>query len=167
MRYGRFIPPKLPKPGEALPAGAIDIQEDRFHLYEEGNWTNIVADDGASNGKAARMSGGHTNWAVQFSIPKDDKQFGKGPWRVYFVVRTKLNRKGGEAFRYGMFDNNTGTHMALESVGMEMAGDEKYHAYGLKFPELKSGMYFWISPPGHTGVEAVYIERISCVKDKQ
>jgi hypothetical protein len=56
-------------------------------------------------------------------------------------------------------------HMAMEGVGLETAGDEKYHAYGLKFNELKPGEYFWVSPPGSDAIEAVYVDRIYLVKE--
>ena len=165
MRYGRFIPPKLPKPGDALPKGAVDIQEGQFQLAGEGNWVSIVPDADASDGKAARMPGEHTNWAVQYHIPDNASQFGKGPWTCYFVVRAKVKDKNGAAFKYGLFDQKSNQHRAMEGVSAEQAGDEKYHAYGIKMPDLKPGMYFWVSPAGNASVDGVYVDRIYCVKD--
>jgi hypothetical protein len=101
---------------------------------------------------------------VQFHIPKDSKEFGKGPWKCYIVARVKLKQKSGEAFRFGLFNNATTTHMAMESAGMGLAGDEKYHAYGMLFDSLSPGMYFWVSPPGSSAVEAVYVDRIYLIK---
>ncbi len=166
MRYGKYVPPKLTKPGEALPKGAVDIQDSQFQLAGEGDWVSIVPDADASDGKAARMPGQHTDWAVQFHIPDNSKQFGKGPWTCYFVVRAKLKDKHGEAFKYGVYDQKAAQHRGMESAGMDMAGDEKYHAYGLKLNELKPGMYFWVAPPGNASAEAVYVDRIYCVKDE-
>ena len=147
------------------PAGAVDIQEDRFFLTGKGNLVDLVPDETASNGKAARMPGGHVDWATQFHIPKDSKEFGKGPWTCYFVIRVKLNNKSGSAFTYGLFDQKSQTHIAMEGIGMDMAGDEKYHAYAVKLPELRPGMFFWVAGPGTDAVEGVYIDRIYVVKD--
>jgi hypothetical protein len=151
--------------GEPLPAGAVDLQEDRFKLYGEGQNVNIVVDDEASNGKAARMPGNIRDWAVQFHIPADGKEFGKGPWKCYVVIRAILRRKAGEVFEYGLFDGRNNTHAAMERIGVEIAGDEKYHAYGMTVNELKPREYFWVSPPGSDAVEAVYVDRIYLVKE--
>ena len=163
-RYEKFIPPTLPKPGEALPASAVDLQEDQFQLQEKGKWADLTADESASNGMAARMGGGHTNWAVQYAISKD-ANFGKGPWRVYFVIRADVKKKAGKAFSFGVHDFKANTYIAIEHVGMDRAGDNKYHPYGLRIDELKPGMAFWVSPPGTANVEAVYVDRIYVRKE--
>ena len=126
----------------------------------------LVADEKASNGKAARMVGGHTEWAVKFFIPTDDARLGKGPWKCYIVARVKLKNKTGGVFRYGLYDTNIENHLAMESAPMSIAGDEAYHAYGLRFDELKPGMYFWVCPPGGSAVESVCVDRIYLARVK-
>ena len=64
--------------------------------------------------------------------PADAKEFAGGPWRCYVVARVKLKNKSGEAFKYGVYNTKTNSHAAVESAGMEIAGDEKYHAYGFR-----------------------------------
>ena len=77
LRY--LPPPRMPVPGTALPEGCFDIQEDRFNLVGAGNWSELTTDSKASNGKAARMAGHHTNWAVQFHIPQGRSVYGARP----------------------------------------------------------------------------------------
>lgn len=164
MRHEKFIPVTLPKPGEALPANAADFQENQFKLHRPGELVEIVADAKASNGKAARMPGGHTEWAVKCFLPSDDARLRKGPWKCYIVARVKLKNKTGGAFRYGLYDTNIEDHLSMEGAPMSIAGDEEYHTYGLRFDELNPGMYFWICPPGGSAVESVYVDRIYVCK---
>ena len=79
----------------------------------------------------------------------------------------KLKSKSGEAFKYGVYNTKTNSHAAVESAGMEIAGDEKYHAYGFRFDKLTPEMYWWVSPPGTGAVEAVYIDRFYFVRDEK
>ena len=165
MRDGRFIPPKLPKPGEALPKGAVDIQENQFQLAGEGNWVTIVPDADASDGKAARMPGEHTNWAVQFHIPDNAKQFGKGPWTCYFVVARSLKRKmARHSSMVCSIRNRTSTAARKRELPSRRAMKNITHT-GVKLRELTPGMYFWVSPAGNASVDGVYVDRIYCVKD--
>ena len=154
-------PPRLPAPGTALPEGCFDIQEDRFSLVGAGAWSELTNDSKASNGKAARMGGEHTNWAVQFHIPKDAPFTGHGPWKCYIVVRCKPKARSGGAFAYGLHDASSNSYIARDAVSLKIAGDDEYQAYGIFVDELKRGMYFWIAPPGNAAwVNSIYVDRI-------
>ena len=165
LRHERFIAPRLPQGGEPLPAGAIDLQEHHFSLYRIGDLVEVVADPEASNGKAARMPGRHTEWAVQVKLTDDGAQFGKGPWKCYIVARVEPKASAGPALQYGAYDWENQRPLAHEAVDVSQAGDGKYRAYGLRFDALKPGMYFWVSPPGGASAGAVYVDRVYIVKD--
>ena len=154
-------PAALPKPGEPPAAGANDVQEVAFTLYRLGQFVNLADDPAASNGKAARMTGGHTHWAVQVHADHHPDVLGKGPWHAYVVARVDAKRGSGVAFRYGAFDTPRHANVAADHARLETAGDGAYHAYGMLINELRPGMYFWVSPPGDAGaVEAVYVDRV-------
>jgi hypothetical protein len=149
------VPVDLPKAGAKLPAGQYDLQEDQFYLYRRGDLADIVNDPKASNGKAARMRGGHTEWAVQFHVPKGAPYAGKGPWRCYVVVRAE-GPATGHAFTLGVYGNSTGMK-ARREVSMSEAGSGEYRAFGFVLDELKEGEYFWLSPGA---ASAVYVDRV-------
>jgi hypothetical protein len=144
-----------------LPAHQVDLQEDRFDLYRRGACAEIVTDDQASNGKAARMPGERTDWAVQFHVPPDEKLTGRGPWVAYLVVRCESKPGNGPAFLYGLYDPQQGRAVALVRGDRARAGDGKYHAYGVPIESLRAGMYFWAAPIGDpNAAKAVYVDRI-------
>lgn len=157
QRCMRLMPPKLPAVGEPLPAGCVDLQEDRFNLAKPGEWAEVVNDPKASNGKAARMPGNIGEWAVQFHVPKDAKFTGPGPWRCYVVARCDATTTTeGTAFQFGLYDPAANAHVSQDRPSLATAADGKYHAYGIFVDSLKPGHYFWVAPTGH----AVYVDRI-------
>src|SRR5688572_24165294 len=154
-------PAALPKPGEALAAGAFDVQESAFTLFRPGHFASIVDDAKASDGKAARMQGGHTQWAVQVHADHHPDLLGKGPWHAYVVARVEGKDSAGVAFRYGLFDTQRHANVAGGEARLDPAGDGAYRPYGMLVNELRPGMYFWVSPPGNaSAVHAVYVDRI-------
>src|SRR5688572_23211574 len=80
-------PAILPKPGDAPAAGALDIQESGFSLHRPDQFVTLAPDAKASDGKAARMNGAHTQWAVQVHAAHHPDVLSKGPWHAYIVAR--------------------------------------------------------------------------------
>jgi hypothetical protein len=160
-RDTRFIPPVIPPAGAKLPDGCFDVQEDRFKLYFRPAESDLVEDPQASNGRAARMPGGHNDWAVQFPITKADAFTGPGPWRCHLLVRVDTSRKSGPALLYGLQDNNTARSLFLDRGQLELLGDGKYHALTIAVDELKPNMCFWVAPIGDVNAaKAIYVDRI-------
>jgi len=163
----RFRPPSpAPEQCKGLPAEDwIDIQDNEFLLYELGNWVTYVDDPAASDGKAARMPGGHNQWATQYPISADFDQ--ATPWHCYLVARCDPKANQGAAFTVGLYDAAAKADVAQQAATLEQAGDGKYHTYDLGVHRLTPGMYFWVAPPGNAElVEAVYVDRIFCVRQK-
>lgn len=164
-RSDQYLPIEIPKAGEPGTKGAVDLQQDRFELFKPGKLSELVDDAKASDGKAACMPGGQTQWAVQFHVPKDSKEFAGGPWRVFFIVRIDGHTDTGEAFRYGLQDTDRG-QLGTERAPMSTAKDEEYHVYSLRVATLKPGMYFWVSPTTSPAIKSVYVDRIYVVPAK-
>jgi hypothetical protein len=166
-RSARFIPPSIPPAGAKLPPGSFDLQEDRFTLYDQPAKSDRVDDSKASNGRAARMPGGHTDWAIQYPIQKDDAFIGRGPWRCHILARVDTTQTNGAAFLYGLQDNNTSRSLFLERAPLELLSDGQYHVLTIAIDELKPGMYLWIAPIGdERAAKAIYIDRIFIEKQK-
>jgi len=161
----RFRPPAPPPDVcKALPADQwIDIQDNEFLLYNLGTWVTTADDPAASDGKAARMPGGHNQWATQYPISPDFDQ--ATPWHCYIVARCDARAKEGAAFTLGIYDANAKAGVAQQTETLQQAGDGQYRTYDLGVHQLKPGMYFWVAPPGNAElVDAVYVDRIFCVK---
>jgi hypothetical protein len=143
-----------------MPEGWFEIQEDRFKLHQPPDKAALIDDPAASNGRAARMPGGQTDWAVQFQVEKNALFAGTGPWDCYVVVRVDPAAGEGGAFRFGVHDTARG-QVADESIGLDFAGDGRYRPYVITVNELTPTMYFWICPPGDAArVKSVVVDRI-------
>jgi len=156
-RGDQFIPVKLPPAGAKLAPGEYDIQDDRFTLFRPPQFAQLVDDPKASDHRAAKMSGSHGEWAVQFHIPANAPFAGKGPWNCYLVVRADVKQKSGNAFQYGLYHNG---EAARDRPSATLAADGEYHTYCIPVDSLAAGSYFWVAPPGSGAVEAVYVDRI-------
>lgn len=143
----------------------FDVQEGMMTLYNLGSWVTVVDDPKASNGKAARMPGGHRNWATQYAFSGDLANLGK--WHCYVVARCEARAKEGAAFQVGLYDGPGRTNVAGITETIEHAGDGQYRTYDLGVHELKGGLYFWAAPMGNADqVDAVYVDRMFCVREK-
>jgi hypothetical protein len=143
----------------------IDIQDNEFTLHGLGNWVTFADDAKASDGKAARMGGGHNNWATQYPVSADMAALGR--CRCFVRLRCDAKANTGAAFTVGLYDSTSNQGVAQITETLENAADGEYRTYDLGVHELKPGMYFWIAPPNNgDAVEAVYTDRLFCVRER-
>lgn len=163
-RFRPIGPP--PKPCEGLPEEDwVDAQDGEFTLHNLGTWVTIADDEKASDRKAARMPGGHTQWAVQLPISGDFA--GTGPWRCYVVARCQAKAAKGHAFQLGLYDTHARKAVAGLRETIEHAADGEYRTYDLGAHALKGGMYVWVAPCGNgDAVEAVYVDRVYFMQER-
>jgi hypothetical protein len=168
---GRFpapgSPAKPPPQCEGLAADDwLDIQQGEFTLFEVGRWVSFADDPKASDGKAARLTTDHTQWATQYHIPGDLTALGR--WHCYAVVRCEAKVKSGKAFQVGLYDASANRGLASIQETLEAAGDGEYRTYDLGVHELRAGVYFWVAPMANPQqVEGVYTDRVFLVREKQ
>lgn len=157
-------PPKL---CENLPEDTwIDIQDNEFRLHKPGECSATVDDAKASDGKAARMPGNHLEWAVCCNI-SDDIAAG-GPWHCYVVARSEAKAKDGRALEIGIYDEQARKTIAHRQLGVEESVGTDYRVFDLGTHVLNGQMFFWVAPPKRPGeVDAVYVDRIFLIRDKQ
>ncbi len=164
-RFQGSAPPPPPEAEGLAEADWIDIQDGRFLLHNIGTWVTRVDDALASDTRAARMSGGHTQWATQFPVPGDLCRLGR--WRAYVVARCEPRATAGAAFEVGLCDADEGKVVTSRTVRIEELTEAGYRAYDLGVHALRSGMYFWVAPMGNADeVEAVYTDRIFLVRER-
>jgi hypothetical protein len=160
MRGEQFAPPTFPPTGSALAEGEFDIQQEKFTLYQRPVKADVVDDSSASDGKAARTPGNHTDWAIQFPISADAKFAGQGPWTCYIVARCEnASGKKGDAFMYGLYGPSG--MLFLDYAKMAVAGDGNYHAYGMPVERLVPGSYFFVAPLNRPqAVPSISVDRV-------
>ena len=141
----------------------IDIQDNHFRLHGLGTWASYVDDENASDKAAARMPGGHSQWAVQYPLPDDFSD--EGPWRVHVFVRCDAQPEKGRAMQIGLYDNSTRKIIAGRDVAIEESAAKQYRPFDLGVHELRRSMYFWVAPRSNPDeVQAVYVDRILLVR---
>jgi hypothetical protein len=145
----------------------IDFQEDSFNLASQ-NWAELRPDPAASNGKAARMTSNHTQWAVQWDIPLplwlEEPDVG---WTVYVVVRvTKQGKGAGTAFSCGMYDSFQRKSRNVSTVPLAEIKDDKYHAYRVGRIAVTDSGYIYVAPTANKdNVADIWIDRIFLVRE--
>ncbi|MBN2641303.1 MAG: DUF4838 domain-containing protein, partial [Victivallales bacterium] len=80
----------------------LDFQEPYMKLWGEGKTSSIVADDNASNKKAASIVGNTNGWDINCPMPGHIEC--GNPWRCYAVVRCDADADDGLAAKIGLFD---------------------------------------------------------------
>jgi hypothetical protein len=162
-----FAPP-APKPEEfkTLPKDdVVEIQQDKFLLQKPGEWTNLVDDPKASDGKAAMMPGSHGNMAVQYHITDEFAKKHPGQWHCYAIIRAE-GAADGMGCRFAMYDGVGHKDVAKTSVNMPLIG-KGYSTVYLGSLEMKKGCFFWVAPWSNPDVvKAIYVDRIMLVRDK-
>ena len=124
-------------------------------------------DPNASDGKAARMPGTHTQWAIQLPIAKDQMPTGPGPWRCYILARVDANAKSGGAFQYGYLSEPSHSLVTQGVAPIEQFAGSDYVPLGITINDLSPGSYFWVAPMGNNDVKSIYVDRIFFIRDKR
>ncbi len=174
--FSKYVPTLLgrfraqgPPPAElrdAAPDTYVDIQDNHFALHNLGDWVTLVKDEKASDGMAARIRGGHTQWAVQLPVTDDMVELGKARCRV--VVRCEGWEKEHPAFRLGLWDRAEKRNVVDRTVFPGELTGEGYTTIDLGLRKLTLDRYFWVAPcEALTRKDAVFVDRIYCVKEQR
>ncbi|OQB38719.1 MAG: hypothetical protein BWY09_01259 [Candidatus Hydrogenedentes bacterium ADurb.Bin179] len=141
----------------------VDIQDNEFQVHNPDTWAAIVDDAKASDGKAARMPADHTQWAVQYGVPRELADL--GPLQCFVVVRAEARTASGTAFNLGIYAPGQKAGLAQKAVSIEDSADGTYHSIDLGRQSFPPGAYVWIAPCNNPDqMEAVYIDRIFFIR---
>ncbi len=150
-----------------------DIQDNMFSLGFDGGWTQnfqhytvdelaqIVDDPAASDGKAARMPGGHRKEAVKYVIDREMA----GRWHVYVVGRIDAPKYKEMAFIAGIYHRQDIGEMARIVPAYDPTKSKAYETYYLGVHDLLRGAEIWVTPPEDETIKSVYIDRIFLIRD--
>lgn len=146
------------------PKDYVDIQDNEFKLFGYGKNSELVEDETASDGMAARMTTNHTQWAVQYQVSGLLAIKGKLHCRVR--ARCEASDKNAAAMTMGIYDSTNKRHVVQKSVKAAEAM-EGYQVFDLGAHDLERGMYFWVAPCNNPeGVTSVFVDRIYCFREK-
>ncbi len=159
--------PLVPKAVKGLkPEQWVDVQDSRMFLYMQGTKSFQVADEYASDSKAARLPGNLGDWAVQTHLDFTGIPVGTKV-TVYVSVRAKLKAKSGIAFSAGIYDTINGKSIIDRRFTIEEVKDSKYHDYCLGTFTLQPGWYAYVAAPADDRqVEDVLVDRSFIVLSK-
>lgn len=156
-----------PPPGcDGLAAGRwFDFQDDEFRLARPGEWVRLTPDPAASDGVAARMPGGHNEWAVALPLDAPALARSKGQrWRMAVAVRVEKTGQDGVAFTYGLYDGEAKKGLGGGAVKAADINGDGYGLYEVGTHEAGPQRYLWVAPAGNAAnVPAVWVDRFVLV----
>lgn len=141
----------------------VEIQDNEFVLYAPGVHSAFVDDAKASDGRAARMSATHGEWAVQLPVPLDIVAL--GPVKCFVAIRSEAKAASGGAFTVGIYDPEKKASVVQRTVPIEECGGGEYGEFDLGAVSFANGMYLWVCPlKNPEQMEAVYVDRVFFVR---
>lgn len=139
----------------------VPVSDCRF--WKMGTLVNWVNDPEASSGRAVRMPGNHTEWAVQYAVPPF-----LPPVRCYAVIRCDIETGTpgtGKAFISGLYNDEMKKGNSITDT-VEHIADGKYRTYELGVCSFNNG-YVWVAPTNNPEVKAVYVDRFFFVRESK
>jgi hypothetical protein len=157
-----------PAPPSDLPPeelrGAVDLQDNVASLARPGEWAEITPDDSASDRRAVRMPGNHSEWAFRIKGTKIPPAPQK-KWKAHAIVRvekTSSAKPDSVAFSAGVYDEQSKSYPAEIKVRVDAAG-ENYRSWLLGTFEPNSHRDIFLAPSKTAGVKAIWVDRIYLV----
>ena len=174
----RFGPPApAPEVAAALPTeNWSDVQEFEFRLAGAKRWVFVEEDAAASNQRAARMPGDHTQWAAAFypaiapTLVSPSGQAldenGRAACRVLLYARCDAaDNADGSALNIGVYDEKNKKGLYGASLSVEQLKGSEYHEFDLGVFPLDAETLIWTAPVNRPdAVSNVYIDRIVLIR---
>ena len=168
-KFGKPVP--LPDEYKDLDSNrCMDIQEYDFWMTRNRyNLFSFVDDPEASNGRAVRMPGTHSERVVTIPVNLDDPWFataGKDrKFKIVVYVRCDATIKEGLAMTCGVYDPKERKSVVQKNLGVSAIAGTEYKKIEFEPIPLNPSMYIWFAPPKREGeVRAVYIDRALIIK---
>ena len=152
------VPEQAPVKSEHRP-GLVEVQEDEFSLFREGELSGVKEDATASDGLVAWMPGHHVEWAIQW--PVDPARFQSGAtYEVAAVLRFDVKGRQGGACTFGVYDT---AKRAGACGGQLTAADAKTDWQTVTIGRFKpaTNQYVWIAPVNNAAnIGAVHVDKM-------
>jgi hypothetical protein len=159
-------PPRLknpPGPSDLhVSKGSIDLQENIAVLYRRGEFADLLPDLKASDHRAVRMPGSHSEWA--FRINGSDIMAKRPPKRCRLYVIARVEKQSATnsapvAFAAGVYDTEKKDYPAQTKIKTDEATEE-YRSWAVGTFEPGPNRDIFVSPASNPAVKAVWIDRV-------
>jgi hypothetical protein len=128
--------------------------------------SSIEADTAAVNGKAACISGKNKNYGLRLMFP-GDIILSEKIRRICLMMRCEAKSTEGYAVRIGIYDRNSGKHIA-QNIAIKKLNGSKYKLidFNVNKFNILPGMFLEVRPLANPDVKNIWVERIFFVLDK-
>ncbi|MBR5759319.1 MAG: DUF4838 domain-containing protein [Thermoguttaceae bacterium] len=154
----------------------LALQEYGLHKEKLGEWTFVVQDKNASNGRAVKMPGNHFEWATSWNVseyvdmlsPKESVESSSSPlYHVYAYVRCDADVDDGVAMTAGIYDSEGSKNLSHKTLYVPDIKNSQYVLLDLGSAPLTKTALVWFAPPKRPGeVDSVYVDQIIIVREK-
>jgi hypothetical protein len=144
---------------------AIDLQENVAGLFKPGEYAEILPDLSASDHRAVRMPGSHSEWAFRISGRDIEKRKAAGRYKLYVIVRVEKSSTPSveaPAFVAGVYDTEKKDYPAQRKVSYKQA-TEGYRSWLVGEFDPGASRDIFVAPASHPGIKAVWVDRICLV----
>jgi hypothetical protein len=160
---------KNPSPPADLPAASakrsVDLQDNLAVLYKRGEFADILPDPKASDHRAVRMPGNHSEWAFRINGKDIMAKAPPKACKVYVIARVEKHpgtNTASVAFAAGVYDTERKDYPAQARIKLEDATQE-YHAWPIGSFEPSATRDIFVSPASNPAVKAIWIDRVYLV----
>ncbi len=151
----------------------FDLQEYDMNKARLDEWTFMVDDERASNGRAVKMPGNHFEWALNWPL-NDNLKYLKPTgdsketpeFHVYAYVRCEASVDEGLSMTLGVYNERDRKSDLYKEIPVSDIKGTEYKLIDLGVVAYVPGQYLWFAPPKRPGeVDAVYIDRAIIVRE--
>ena len=153
--------------------GWFDLQEYDMNKVRLDEWTFMVDDPSASNGRAVKMPGNHFEWALNWPLddnlkylkPSGDSE--ETPkYHVYAYVRCEASVDEGLAMTLGVYNERDRKSDVYKEIPVSLIKGKEYALIDLGVVNYVPGQYLWFAPPKRPSeVDAVYVDRAIIIRE--
>jgi hypothetical protein len=144
---------------------AIDFQENVAGLFKPGEFAEILPDLAASDHRAVRMPGNHSEWAFRISGKNISAGRRAEKCRLYVVARVEKSSGSGTnalAFVAGVYDTEKKDYPAQRNATLQDAS-ESYKSWLVGDFEPGATRDIFVAPLSNPAVKAVWVDRVYLV----
>jgi len=142
--------------------GAVDLQDNVAGLSKPGEFAEILPDLKASDHRAVRMPGSHSEWAFRISGKDILARKPAKKCKLYVIARIEkqpATNSASMAFVAGVYDNDKKDYPAQSKVNFADATEE-YRAWPIGTFEPSANRDIFVAPASNPAVKAVWVDRV-------
>lgn len=145
----------------------VDVEYDQLRLTGEGRWASLVDDPAASRGRAARLVGNTTAWAIQYPLDNAERAQ-TGNWHVYLLMRADQGNEISDTtdvMTCGVYSYKE-RGLASATKTWSDIGHDSYKVIDLGTCSMRPDAAVWIAPVNTPAIKALYVDRIILVRQR-